>query len=119
MSLLSNAMTSCKILVETRTSDGEGGSTTVWNGTEVFYAAIVYEDTEDNVVGDAAKDRKDYSIITGRETVLHYHDVFKRLKDGKIFRVTSDGADNATPSTAGLNMRKVTAEEWKLTGEET
>lgn len=119
MSLLNNAMTSCKRLAEIRTSDGEGGSTTVWNGTEVFNAAIVYEDTEDNVVGDASKDRNTYSIITGRETKLKYHDVFKRLKDGKIFRVTSDGSDNATPKTAGLNMRKVTAEEWKLTGAET
>jgi hypothetical protein len=45
--------------------------------------------------------------------VLQYHDVFRRLSDGKIFRVTSDGDDKFTPDTATLNMRQVTAEEWE------
>lgn len=41
-----------------------------------------------------------------------YHDVIKRLKDGKILRITSDGDDSATPASASLNMRTCTAEEW-------
>ncbi len=48
---------------------------------------------------------------------LEYHEVFKRLRDGKFFRVTSDGDDKHTPASASLNMRQVTAEEWELTGE--
>jgi hypothetical protein len=47
---------------------------------------------------------------------LQYHDIFRRVEDGKIFRVTSDGDDKKTPESATLNMREVTAEEWSLNG---
>jgi hypothetical protein len=40
--------------------------------------------------------------------------VFVRKRDGKIFRVTSDGDDKATPKSTVLDMRQVTAEEWSL-----
>jgi hypothetical protein len=45
---------------------------------------------------------------------LEYHEVFRRLDDGKVFRVTSDGDDKFTPASAGLNMRQVTAEEFEV-----
>ena len=45
---------------------------------------------------------------------LQARDIFKRLEDNKIFRVTSDGDDNKTPAGARLNMRQVTAEEYTL-----
>jgi hypothetical protein len=38
--------------------------------------------------------------------------VFKRLRDGKIFRVTSDGDDVVTPESASFHFAQVTAEEW-------
>ena len=47
--------------------------------------------------------------------VLNYHDVFRRVRDGKIFRVTTDGDDKATPASAALDMRVVNAEEWEVT----
>jgi hypothetical protein len=53
-----------------------------------------------------------YTIITEKNINLQYHDVVKRLRDEKIFRVTSDGDDKRTPASAGLNMRNVSAEEW-------
>ena len=56
----------------------------------------------------------DYTITTGKAVNLQYHDVFRRVRDGKIFRVTSDGDDKHTPASAALNMRQVTAEEWEL-----
>ena len=58
-----------------------------------------------------------YTVTTKKAINLQYHDVFKRLTDSKIFRVTSDGDDKHTPKSAGLNMRQVSAEEWILTDE--
>jgi len=55
-----------------------------------------------------------YTVTTEKAVVLEYHDVFRRAYDGKIFRVTSDGDDKFTPDSATLNMRQVTAEEYKL-----
>ena len=48
---------------------------------------------------------------------LEYHDVIKRLRDNKFFRITSDGEDKFTPSSASLDMRQVSAEEWSLPNE--
>ena len=55
-----------------------------------------------------------YTVTTRKNINLQYHDVFRRESDGKIFRVTSDGDDKKTPASASLNMRQVSAEEWKL-----
>ena len=43
-----------------------------------------------------------------------YHDIFKRIRDGKVFRVTSDGDDVFTPQSATLDMRQCTCEEFKI-----
>jgi hypothetical protein len=45
---------------------------------------------------------------------LRFSDVVKRVRDGKTFRIKSDGDDRATPQSARLDMRQVTAEEWGL-----
>ena len=56
-----------------------------------------------------------YTVTTGKNAALEYHDVFKRLYDNKIFRVTSDGDDKKTPDRATFQVSQVTAEEWSLT----
>jgi hypothetical protein len=55
-----------------------------------------------------------YTVHTLKSMVLQYHDVFRRLRDGKIFRVTSDGDDKYSPASSTINMNIVTAEEWVL-----
>lgn len=55
-----------------------------------------------------------YVFLTPKAINLQYHDVLRRKSDNKIFRVTSDGDDNRTPDSAGLDIRAVTAEEWSL-----
>ena len=57
---------------------------------------------------------KNTNLYTLKSMDLQYHDVFRRISDGKIFRVTSDGDDKYTPQRSSLNMRVVTAEEWEI-----
>ena len=64
-------------------------------------------------VADAQGVTSRYTVTTRRAMTLEYHDVFRRVRDGKIFRVTSDGDDKFTPSSTSLDMRQVTAEEIK------
>lgn len=114
MSLLSESMTKCIMMDKTTTSDGMGGYDVVWKEGAEFNAAIRYDSSM-----EARKAEQDgvtalYTIVTTKELNLQYHDVIKRVEDGKIFRVTSDGDDNKTPTSAGLNMREVSAEEWRL-----
>ena len=55
-----------------------------------------------------------YTVLTAPETALHYHDVFKRAEDGKIFRVTSESPRRCTPESAAFRAAWVTAEDWRL-----
>lgn len=114
MSLLQDAMTKCQFLNRRRVSDGEGGTVTEWTEGEMFYAAIVLDSSMQSRIAQVQGVTAVYTVTTGRNLTLEYHEVFKRLSDGKIFRVTSDGDDKATPPSTRLNMRQVSAEEWTL-----
>lgn len=114
MSLLSEAMESCIIMDKQTTSDGYGGYITSWVDGADIDAAIVLDTSMEARVAEQAGVTALYTITTKKNVNLQYHDVLRRLRDGKIFRITSDGDDKHTPASAGLNMRQVTAEEWTL-----
>ena len=96
--------------------DGYGGDLTTWTYGATFQAAITFDTSIEARIADAQGVKSLYTVTTPRTKVLEYHDVFKRISDGKIFRVTSDGDDRYTPQSATLDMRQVTAEEFTLTG---
>lgn len=115
MSLLSEAMDTCIMLNKVSMPDGYGGRIDTWteSGFE-FPAAIVFNTSIEARVAEAQGVTSLYTVTTTKGITLEYHEVFKRLRDGKIFRVTSDGDDSYTPASASLNMRQVTAEEWSV-----
>lgn len=114
MSLLSNAMEDCTILDKRTAPDGYGGTTTQWGPGAPFKAAIVLDSSIQAKIAEVQGVTGLYTVTTSRVLNLQYHDVFRRESDGKIFRVTSDGDDKKTPSTGTLDMRQVSAEEFKL-----
>ena len=112
MSLLSEAMEACVLLNKQTTADGYGGYIATYTDGAEFDAAIVFDTSVEARVAEAQGVTSRYTVTTSRSMVLEYHDVFRRIRDGKLFRVTSDGDDKYTPKSAGLDMRQVTAEEW-------
>ena len=114
MSLLSEAMENCIIMDKQTTPDGYGGVVTTWVDGAPFDAAVVLDNSMEARIGQQQGVTALYTVTTKKTINLQYHDVFRRKRDGKIFRVTSDGDDKHTPASAGLNMRQVSAEEWKL-----
>ena len=118
MSLLDSQMEAFEMLDRTSVADGYGGFDYVWKPGAQFQAVAVFNSsTEARLAAvQGAYDR--YKITTRKVVNLQYHDVVRRLSDGKIFRVTTDGDDVKTPPSASLNMRQVDAEEWKLNGAE-
>jgi len=115
MSLLTEAMENCVMLNKVTRSDGYGGRVDTWQESDfVFDAAIVFDTSLEARRADKEGVTSLYTVTTTKSITMEYHDVFKRLRDGKIFRVTSDGDDKYTPASATLNMRQVTAEEWSL-----
>lgn len=114
MSLLTEAMEECVILNKQTVEDGYGGYTSVYVEGAGFSAAIVFDTSIEARTAEQEGVTSLYTVTVSRAMMLEYHDVFQRKRDGKIFRVTSDGDDSFTPQSATLDMRQVTAEEWSL-----
>lgn len=114
MSLLTEQMVSCVMLNKQTVADGYGGYITTWADGAQFKAAIVFDTSIEARAAEKQGVSSLYTVTTTKALTLEYHDVFRRVRDSKIFRVTSDGDDKYTPKSATLNMRQVTAEEWSL-----
>lgn len=105
----------CVLIEKKRTPDGEGGWSTTWTESIEFLAAIVMDTTLNARVAEAEGMTAVYTVTVDKNLPLDFHDVFKRLKDGKVFRVTSDSNDKETPNVASFQFHQVNAEEWQLT----
>lgn len=114
MSLLSDALESCVMMDKRTEPDGYGGYTTAYTEGAEFKAAIVFDASMEARTANKQGVTSLYTVTTTRALTLEYHDVFKRIRDGKVFRVTSDGDDRFTPQSTALDMRQVTAEEFRL-----
>lgn len=118
MSLLSEQMEECTIMDKITRPDGYGGVKTTWVDGAPIHAAVVLNTSMEARIGEKQGVTALYTVTTGREINLQYHDVIRRLSDNKVFRITSDGDDKHTPASALLNMRQVSAEEWSLPSNE-
>ena len=114
MSLLSEAMEQFVMMDRITMPDGYGGYNSVWTEGAGIQAVAVLDSSMQARIGEKQGVTALYTITTGKNINLQFHDVCKRMSDGKIFRVKSDGDDKKTPASAGLDMRQVSAEEWVL-----
>lgn len=114
MSLIDEAMTPCVMVDRTTQPDGEGGIITTWVEGATFNAAITFDNSIEAKAAAVQGVTSLYTVTVPKRVKLEYHDVFKRLSDGKIFRVTSDGDDKITPERASFQFAQVSAEEWAL-----
>lgn len=104
----------CQMLNKQVVRDEYGGYATIWTDGINFMAAISLDNSIQGAIAKQQGVTSLYEVATDRALILQYHDVFKRLSDGKIFRVTTDGDDNPTPTTSAIDSRIVRAEEWSL-----
>lgn len=115
MSLLTQAMEDVVLMEKKREPDGEGGFLpAVWVDGASFKAAITFNSSMEARAAEKQGVTSLYTITAPLNAKLEYHDVLKRLRDGKVFRVTSDGDDVRTPASASFQFLQVTAEEWDL-----
>lgn len=117
MSLLDDAFEEYTLLDKVRTEDGYGGYITTWADGATIRGAMVFNNSLEAKKAEAMGVTSVYTFTTKRNVVLEYHDVIRRTRDNKIFRITSDGDDSYTPPSATLDMRQVSCEEWALPSE--
>lgn len=114
LGLMGDFVEECTLLEKTRVPDGEGGWTTKWVDGMTFEAAITHDTTLDARIAESEGMTATYTVTTEKTMPLDYHDVFRRVRDGQVFRVKSDGTDVSTPQTSTFQVSQVTAEEWVL-----
>ena len=113
MSLLTQAMEDVVLMEKRRVSDGEGGFLpAAWVDGASFKAAITFNSSMEARTAEKQGVTSRYTITAPLNAKLEYHDVLKRLRDGKVFRTTTDGDDKITPPSASFQFAQVTAEEW-------
>ena len=115
MSLLDQAFEEYTMIDKITTEDGYGGTKTTWKDGATIQGAMVFDSSLQARVAGSNGVTSVYTLTVRRNINLEYHDVLRRTRDNKIFRVTSDGDDFYTPQSAGLDMRQVSCEEWRLT----
>ena len=114
MSLLDQNLTEFELLQYVQSRDGEGGYLRGWTVKQTFMANWYVKSDIQRYVALKAEGMGQYALLTGREITLSFHNVIRRVKDGKIFRITSDSDDRYTPQSATLNLRYQEMDEWTL-----
>lgn len=111
-----DAMEPMVLMERKRVSDGEGGFIGGdWEETVEFEAAVTTDQSMQTRVAEAQGVTSVYTVYTPKTALLLYHDVFKRLSDGKIFRATSESKEIQTPDRASFQFAVASAEAWELT----
>ena len=112
MTLIDSFKTDCVLMERTRTSDGEGGWVTSWVEGIGFRAAIVLDSSINARIAEGQGVTGVYTVTTERNVALDFHDAFKRLSDGQVFRVTK--VNDSTPEAASFDFNQYQAESWEL-----
>lgn len=115
ITMIEEGMEPVILMSKDRVEDGEGGYITTWSDGVEFKAAITFDSSMQARIGGKLGVTSLYTVTTAKNAKLDFHDVIKRLSDGKVFRVTSDGDDRQTPPRAQFGQYlQVSAEEWIL-----
>ena len=114
MSLLDQMMYECRILNHVRTDDDFGGYTDTWTEGATFRAAIAKNSSPEQQIAEKEGITEAFTVVVKDSFTLDYHDVFKRVSDNAIFRVTSRTVDSTAHPASTVRIAKVTAERWAL-----
>ena len=114
MSLMDEYNVECVLLVKTRVEDPVGGCKRDWIDGTHFMAAWEYEGAPEIVVAEQQGVSRIYRIYVDKTLDLEYHEAFRRVDNGQVYRVTNPGTDRMTPSFSRLNKRLLEVEKWEL-----
>lgn len=115
MSLLDEHKEPFVLVQKSHVKGDDGNPIVTWTESDApFMAALRFDSSVQAKRAQAEGVQDLYTIVTDTSVVLEFNDVVKRLEDGTTFRVTTNGKDNKTPRSAGLNMRAVSAKVWVI-----
>lgn len=116
--LLFDMMVDCNLMEYTKTDDDCGSYAEAWTDGDSFKAAIIKNTTTEMQIAEKQGISEAFTVVVNKGFTLEYHDVFKRVSDGAIFRVTSRTVDSESHPASTVEIAKVTAERWELPSED-
>lgn len=114
LSLLDSMAEECRIMNHIREDDAVGSSVDYWSEGSKFLATIIKVSTTEAMIAEKQGITEIFTVVVKKGMTLDYHDVFKRISDGQVFRVTSSTVDSEAPNASTVKIAKVTAEKWVL-----
>lgn len=103
------------VMLDRRTvPDGYGGFTTQWVEGAPFTAVMTQPSSGSAEIAQAITESKTYKVVTGTNITLNKDDYFRRVRDGRSFKVLNGNTDRLAPDDSALQMRVTTAEEVEL-----
>lgn len=101
-------MEDCVLYNRSTVRDEYGGFKYDWKPGVTFKAAVEKSSTAEQMLAEQKNVSEAYTVVTERNMVLTYHDVFVRQSDNAIFRITSKPQQAHPAST--VKIAKLTAE---------
>lgn len=115
--LMQDQKTKCCFKNKVISDDNIGGYVTEWLDGATFDAIITENSSIQAAIAGIATQSTFYGVKVMRSVPLEYHTVFKRLADGKLFRITNSEA-LLSPGFSALDMKQLQAEEFTFTGDD-
>ena len=116
MNLLKSMLEPC-VMMDKTTVNGPMGFETAWVEGATFDAFVRKETAPELVVAEKQGVKETFTVVVVKGTPLEYHDVFKRVSDNAVFRLTSNVKDDEVPSMAStpVQIAKANCERWEPT----
>lgn len=115
MNLLTSMMEPYVMMDKRTVDDPTGGYNTVWVEGATFDAYVRKESAPEITVAEQQGVKEMFTVVVPKGVELEYHDVFKRISDGEVFRLTSLTLDAAAPQASTVSIAKANCERWELT----
>ena len=114
--LLYDAMEPCVKMEQTTIDDAGGGFTsTGWTDVLAFNAFVRKESAPEITIAEQQGVKEMFTVTVPSDVTLAYHDVFRRVSDGAIFRLVSNTIDGQTLEASSVPIAKANCERWVLT----
>lgn len=104
----------CVLYTKQVSGDGQGGYVTEWVDSVQFDCWFELDTSTTGAIAEKQGVTSLYTIYVRKDIPISPLDAFRRLSDGAVFRVTSDGTDKKTPAISAINGRQFKAERWVL-----
>lgn len=114
MAMIYDLMEDCCFINHSRVDDAFGSSVETWTDGATFKAAIIKNNATEAIVAEKQGITEIFTVVIEKGFVLDYHDAFRRLSDGQIFRITAPSTDNDAPAASSIPIAKATAEKWVI-----